>query len=48
MSVLTYKPIGHSQYVEDYKEPGRGKYRVAVALQMLIVIGVVIFGQACR
>lgn len=43
MSVLTYKPIGHSQYVEDYKEPGRGKYRAAVALQMVIVIGIVIF-----
>lgn len=43
MSVLTYKPIGHSQYVEDYKEPGRGKYRVAVAVQMLLVIGIVIF-----
>lgn len=43
MSVLTYKPIGHSQYVEDYKEPGRGKYRAAVAIQMLIVIGIVVF-----
>lgn len=43
MSVLTYKPIGHSQYVEDYKEPGRGKYRAAVAVQVLIVIGAVIF-----
>lgn len=43
MAVLTYKPIGHSQYAEDYKEPGRGRYRAAVSIQMLIVIGVAAF-----
>lgn len=43
MSVLTYKPIGHSQYAEDYKEPGRGRYRAAVAIQAAIVVGIVAF-----
>ena len=28
--VLTYKPIGHSQYVEDYEAEDRNKYRVIV------------------
>ena len=36
--VLSYKPIGHSQYVEDYKMPGRWKYRCAIFVQTLLVI----------
>ncbi len=36
--VLSYKPIGHSQYVEDYKMPGRWKYRFAIFVQTLLVI----------
>lgn len=32
--VLSYKPIGHSQYVEDYKQPERAKYRAGLFLQM--------------
>jgi len=34
--VLTYKPIGHSQYVEDYEAKDRGKYRALVIIQQLI------------
>ena len=34
--VLTYKPIGHSQYVEDYEAKDRGKYRAIVIIQQLI------------
>lgn len=45
ISVLTYRPIGHSQYAEDYKEPHRGRYRAAVWVQMLAVIAVAaVFG----
>jgi len=39
-AVLSYKPIGHSQYAEDYKLPGRWKYRLAIFVQTLIFIGV--------
>lgn len=42
ISVLTYRPIGHSQYAEDFKEPHRGKYRVAVWVQILIVCGIAV------
>lgn len=35
--VLTYKPIGHSQYVNDYKMPGRGRYRAIVYIQILVI-----------
>ncbi|MEG0924760.1 MAG: adenosylcobinamide-GDP ribazoletransferase [Anaerovoracaceae bacterium] len=38
--VLTYKPMGHSQYVSDYDEKGRIKYRVAVIVQMAIAIAI--------
>lgn len=41
--VLTYKPIGHSQYVNDYKMPGRGKYRAIVYMQILIIAAVCAF-----
>ncbi len=34
--VLTYKPIGHSQYVEDYEAKDRGKYRALVIIQQLL------------
>ncbi|MDD6154118.1 MAG: adenosylcobinamide-GDP ribazoletransferase [Eubacteriales bacterium] len=34
--VLTYKPIGHSQYVEDSKDPDRWKYRTGLIIQMVI------------
>lgn len=41
LHVLTCKPIGHSQYVKDYEDKGRGKYRVAVVLQMAVVLAIV-------
>lgn len=44
LHVLTCKPIGHSQYVKDYEEKGRGRYRAAVILQMLIVLVIVLIG----
>lgn len=34
--VLTYKPIGHSQYVEDYEAKDRNKYRALTIIQQLI------------
>lgn len=40
LCVLIYRPIGHSQYVSDYKEPGRIKYRIAVIVQLVIVVAV--------
>ena len=45
--VLTYKPIGHSQYVEDYEAKDRGKYRALVIIQQLIymVILYVVFAM---
>ena len=39
LAVLVYQPIGHSQYVEDYKAPGRWKYRLSVLLQTGLVMG---------
>ncbi len=39
LQVLTCKPIGHSQYVKDYEEKGRVKYRIAVILQLLLYLG---------
>lgn len=45
LHVLTCKPIGHSQYVKDYEDKGRGKYRAAVVLQMAVVAAVAaVFG----
>lgn len=41
LHVLTCKPIGHSQYVKDYEDKGRGKYRAAVVLQMAVVTAAV-------
>ena len=38
LHVLTCKPIGHSQYVKDYEDKARIKYRAAVVLQMLVVV----------
>ena len=38
-SVLTFKPMGHSQYAFDYGKAGRGKYRWIVVFQMIIFIG---------
>ncbi len=42
LSVLYYKPIGHSQYATDYKETSRWKYRLVVAVQLIIVIAVAV------
>lgn len=33
LQVLIHKPIGHSQYVEDYKQEGRLKLRLIAAVQ---------------
>lgn len=40
LHVLTCKPIGHSQYVKDYEDKARNKYRVAVVLQVIAVVAV--------
>lgn len=40
LHVLTCKPIGHSQYVKDFEEQGRGRYRAAVVLQMAVVFAI--------
>ncbi len=42
LHVLTCKPIGHSQYVKDYEDKGRGRYRAAVVLQMAVVTAVAV------
>lgn len=42
LHVLTCRPIGHSQYVKDYEDKGRGKYRAAVVLQMAVVFALVL------
>lgn len=42
LAVLLYRPIGHSQYAEDYQVPGRWKYRLAVLLQTAAVLGIAI------
>lgn len=43
LHVLTCKPIGHSQYVKDYEDKARNKYRVAVVLQVIVVVAVAAF-----
>lgn len=40
--VLSYKPIGHSQYVEDYKQPNRGKYHAVVLVQMAVIVTIAV------
>ena len=40
LHVLTCKPIGHSQYVKDYEDKARNKYRAAVVLQVVVVAAV--------
>ena len=42
LAVLLYKPIGHSQYAEDYQVPGRWKYRLAVLLQTVVAMGIAV------
>ena len=42
LSVLYYKPIGHSQYVKDYQVPSRWKYRLVVAVQVVLILAVAI------
>jgi adenosylcobinamide-GDP ribazoletransferase len=37
LHVLTCKPIGHSQYVKDYEDKSRIKYRIAVVVQMAVI-----------
>ena len=37
LHVLTCKPIGHSQYVKDYEDKSRSKYRAALIIQMLVI-----------
>ena len=34
--VLKYKPLGHSQYVEDFEEANRGKCRVVTLVQLAV------------
>ena len=54
LCVLGYRPIGHSQYVESYKEKNRGKYRLGALIQVavylllgiLVMIGPLGFGPA--
>lgn len=36
--VLSYKPIGHSQYVSDYEQENKGKYKAMVIIQMFIIL----------
>ena len=38
--VLTCKPIGHSQYVKDYEDKSRSKYRAALIIQMLVIAAI--------
>lgn len=46
LSVLTCRPLGHSQYAEDFQMPGRGRYRAAVFAQMaLVVVVCAVFGS---
>lgn len=40
LHVLTCKPIGHSQYVKDYEDKSRSKYRVALVVQMLVIAAI--------
>lgn len=43
-AILCHKPIGHSQYVTDFREKGKGKYLLAMLLQLALaaVIAVLI------
>ena len=41
LHVLTCKPIGHSQYVKDYEDKSRSKYRAALIIQMLVIAGAI-------
>ena len=45
--VLKYKPLGHSQYVEDFEEKNRGQCRVVTLVQlavyMLLYYGAIYF-----
>lgn len=41
LHVLTCKPIGHSQYVKDYEDKSRNKYRAAVVAQMVVIAALV-------
>ena len=43
LHVLTCKPIGHSQYVKDYEDKSRGKYRAALIIQMLAIAAIAAF-----
>ncbi len=36
--VLSYKPIGHSQYVEDYEEENRGRCRIVLLVQEAVYL----------
>lgn len=38
LGVLYYKPIGHSQYAQDFKAPSKWKYRSVIGIQMVIVL----------
>jgi adenosylcobinamide-GDP ribazoletransferase len=44
--VMKCRPIGHSQYVADYEEPGKGKYYLGMLIQLavLALIWAAIFG----
>ena len=37
LHVLSCKPIGHSQYVKDYEDKDRNKYRIALLVQMVVI-----------
>lgn len=37
--VLSFQPIGHSQYVGDFKQEDKGKWKALVILQMFLVLG---------
>lgn len=41
--VLKYKPLGHSQYVEDYEEENRGKCRIVTLVQEAVYLFVYYF-----
>lgn len=41
--VMSFDPIGHSQYVEDSKEPDRWKYRLGIIVQLCAFIGIIAY-----
>lgn len=43
--VLTYKPIGHSQYVEDYQKEGWLKLRIVSFIQLALYTSALYFGM---